>query len=79
MNLRDAHVKLCSLLEEASKCFNGEPKLTLVVRHPSCPDGGIVLTDDTLDDAIAQIERLRNRPEQKLTQEDVLKSKLGVD
>jgi hypothetical protein len=39
-----------------------DPRVTIVVRAPSLPDGDVVVTDDDLDAAIKAIERLKFRP-----------------
>lgn len=45
--------------------FNQRPKITIVIRTPwleeQGKDGGVVLTDDDFDAAIAEINKLRGR------------------
>lgn len=54
-------------LEEIAGMFTRRPKITIVIRTPwleaEGKEGGVLLTDDDLDAAIAGINRLRNRPE----------------
>lgn len=45
-------------LERVKKCFKPGSKVTLVVRNPSISDeAGVVIGDDDLDEAIAEIKR----------------------
>jgi hypothetical protein len=49
------------LLTEVAMHFKGRPKITLIVRHPALEtegkDADFVMTDDTLEQAIAALER----------------------
>ena len=53
-------------LEQIAKLFTQRPKITIVIRTPwieaEGKDGGVVLTNDDFDLAIAEISRLRNKP-----------------
>jgi hypothetical protein len=53
-------------LEKICKLFTQRPKITIVIRTPWLAekglDGDVVLTDDDFDEAIAAINRLRNKP-----------------
>jgi len=53
-------------LEEICKLFKQRPKITIVIRTPwlaeQGKDGGVVLSDDDFDLAIAEINRLRHKP-----------------
>ncbi len=46
-------------LEEIRKLFR-DPKLTLVVRTPSVPDGEFILTDDELAKVVATLDKHRD-------------------
>jgi len=51
-------------LEQIAALFVQRPKITIVIRTPwleEGKDGGVVLSDDDFDAAIAEINRLRNR------------------
>jgi hypothetical protein len=52
-------------LEKIAAMFTQRPKITIVIRMPwleaEGKDGGVVLSDDDFDAAIAEINRLRNR------------------
>lgn len=37
---------------------NSQPKVTMLIRTPWLPDGGILITNDSIDAAIAEINRL---------------------
>ncbi len=43
-----------------------EPKLTLIVRAPNLADGDLVLTNDSLDDVLASITKMKDREQEKL-------------
>jgi hypothetical protein len=60
--LLQVHGEISKHLEKISKLFTQRPKITIVIRTPWLKDGGILLTDDEFDDAIAEIQRLRERP-----------------
>lgn len=47
-------------LNEIAGLFKA-PKITLVVRAPNLPDGDLVMTADDLDQAVAAIQRLKER------------------
>ena len=49
-------------LEQIATMFNHRPKITIIVRTPWLKDGGVVLTDDEFDLAIAVLNRLREEP-----------------
>lgn len=53
-------------LEDICKLFTQRPKITIVIRTPWLDaqgmQGGVVLTDDDFDLAIAEINKLRTRP-----------------
>lgn len=60
VHLRALHQVLNDELDRITKNFSVDVKLTLVVRMPNTPDGGLLLTDDSVDEAIATIQRLRH-------------------
>ena len=58
MALPDLHFALETHLQRIERFFKPGAKLTLVVRNPSVPgDAGALLTDDDLDEVIAEIQR----------------------
>jgi hypothetical protein len=53
---------LCPLERKIQEMWpNEEPKVTLLVRTPWLPDGGILITNDELDDAAAELRRLQTK------------------
>ena len=52
------------LLTEIGMHFKGSPKLTVIVRPIGFGDADFILTNDTLDEAIAALERqkLKGQP-----------------
>jgi hypothetical protein len=62
LNLQD---RIADHLDQISRMFTQSPKITIVIRTPwleaEGKDGGVLLSDDDLDMAIAEINRLRNR------------------
>ena len=62
-NLKWLQYEVSAHLEKIAKMFTQHPKITIVIRTPwmeaAGKDGGILLTDDDLDLAIAEIARLR--------------------
>jgi hypothetical protein len=59
--LRTTQERVGGLLTEVALNFKGRPKITLLVRHPELEadgkDADFVMTDDTLDQAIAALQR----------------------
>jgi len=53
------HADISDHLEAISKLFTQRPKITIVIRTPWLEDGGVLLSDDNFDEAIAEIQRLR--------------------
>ena len=47
-------------LDRIMKRFKN-PKVTLIVRAPDLPDGDVVIGNDNLDEAIAAVQRLKDR------------------
>lgn len=56
------HGQLSDLLAQVERLFLGPTKVTLIVRTPRLKDGGVVMGNDDLDQAISEIQRLRGRP-----------------
>jgi hypothetical protein len=57
-----ANEYLVPIEDRFRKMFPGEePKVTLVVRTPSLSDGGCIITNDSLDAAIDELRRLKER------------------
>jgi hypothetical protein len=60
--LARAHAEISDHLEAIAGLFvGGTPMITLVVRTPWIADGGVLLTNDTTDEAVAEIQRLAAR------------------
>ena len=61
--LQILHQDISRHLERIAKLFKREQgvKITLVVRMPKVDDGGVLLTDDDLDLAIAEVKRLAGK------------------
>jgi hypothetical protein len=56
------HGDIAEHLESIAAMFTQRPKITIVIRTPWLPDGGVLLSDDDFDQAIAEVNRLRERP-----------------
>lgn len=60
-DLRQVQEAVSGLLTEVAMHFKGRPKITLLVRHPDLEaqgkDADFVMTDDTLEEAIAALRR----------------------
>jgi hypothetical protein len=60
-DLRQVQDAVATLLTDIGMLFKGSPKVTLLVRHPDLEaegkDANFVMTDDTLDQAIAALQR----------------------
>jgi hypothetical protein len=63
--LLDLQDRISAHLDEIALLFTQRPKMTLVIRTPwleaEGKDGGVLIGDDDLDRAIAEINRLRKR------------------
>ena len=59
--LQQVHVEVANRLGEIADLFTQQPKITIVIRTPWLEDGGILISDDDFDAAIAEIQRLRVR------------------
>lgn len=66
MNTFELQDAIAAHLHAIGKFFTQRPRITIVIRTPWLDaqdlDGGVVITDDDLDAAIAEIHRLRDRP-----------------
>jgi hypothetical protein len=69
--LQRLHQDISYHLEQIAKLFKRDEgvKLTIVVRMPKREDGGVLLSDDDFDLAIAEIQRLRAQGELTGTKE----------
>jgi hypothetical protein len=61
--LQNLHADISEHLEQIARLFkhDQEVKITIVIRTPKLEDGGVLLSDDDFDLAIAEIQRLRAR------------------
>jgi hypothetical protein len=46
-----------------AKCLARDVKLTLIIRHPDHDGSGVIVTDDTYDAAILELQRAQERDE----------------
>lgn len=60
--LHDVHRALSNLLSKVQDCWATRMLVTLVVRDPNNTENELVIGDDSMDEAIAAIERARTRP-----------------
>ena len=64
--VRQTQEAVAGLLTEIGLHFRGHPKVTLLIRHPELEarglDADFVMTDDTLEQAIAALQRRRDQP-----------------
>jgi hypothetical protein len=60
LTMQDVKEEINWHLERISHLFKPGAKLTILVRHPHIPDGDadVLLTDDTLTEAVEAIKRL---------------------
>ena len=63
MSLVELHAVLCEKLAAIARVLPVEYKLTLVARHRTLLDGDIIIGDDSLDNAITAIQKLKDRPD----------------
>lgn len=63
--LQSLHADISERLEQIAKLFKRDEgvKITIVIRMPNRKDGGVLLSDDDFDLAIAEIQRLRVKGE----------------
>lgn len=55
--MRELHAVLSDHIDAIGALFVSSPKLTLIVRHPDIPgDTSIVITNDDIDAAIAELQ-----------------------
>jgi hypothetical protein len=59
--LQNLHSQISEHLEQIAGLFKRDEgvKITIVIRMPKREDGGVLLSDDDFDLAIAEIQRLR--------------------
>lgn len=48
-------------LVEIADMFEKQPKITIIIRTPWLEDGGVLISDDDYDLAVAEIQRLRGK------------------
>lgn len=67
--LRRLHFDISQQLDEIKALFTNPDacKVTLVIRTTDLENGGVVITDDDYDAAIAEINRLRDASDAHLT------------
>lgn len=63
--LADLRRRLSRKLERVAEELPKAYRLTLVARHSTRNGAGVLLTDDDLDLAVAEIQKLKERPEVK--------------
>ena len=62
--LEKLRFRIADKLVEVSEMFErpNETRITIVIRTPWLPDGGVLISDEAnYDDAIAEIQRLRSK------------------
>jgi len=59
--LKRLHADISRKLHEIDALFTRSPKITIVFRMPWTDDGGVLLTNDELELAIAEIRRLADK------------------
>lgn len=55
--LAQLHLNLCGDLERIRQRFNGDPRISLIVRIEGKPEGSLYLTDDKSEEVIAVIRQ----------------------
>lgn len=66
--LRQLHIDLNESMHDISTLFKPGVKLTLVARTPDLPDADVVVSDDSLDAAIAAIRRSQERETDQISE-----------
>ena len=74
----DFHARIANHAGDIAGLFKPGAKVTVLVRSPGIPDADVLVTDDSVDAIIAALEKLRIRPEQKLTRARVLRDALDL-
>jgi len=61
--LEKLRFRIADKLVEVSDMFEfpNKTRITIVIRTPWLPDGGVLISDDDFDEAIAEIQRLRQK------------------
>jgi hypothetical protein len=72
--LINLHAQVANHCGEIADLFKPGARVTVLVRNPGLDDGDIVVTDDSIDAAIAALENLKRKDERKLTARDVLEA-----
>jgi hypothetical protein len=62
--LEQLRLRIADKLADISEMFERptETRITIVIRTPWLPDGGVLISDDDFTLALAEIERLRIKP-----------------
>lgn len=74
MTPTELHAQVANWAGEIADIFKPGVKITILIRNPGLDDGDIVVSDDSLQLAIAALERLKTKEERKLSTLDILKS-----
>lgn len=63
------HEQVSGKLEEIAALFTrpSETKITIIIRTPWLSDGGVVITNDSDEEAIAEFRRLQTSPTTTVT------------
>lgn len=79
MELTELHARVANHAGEVADLFKrgSGVKVTILARNPSAEDADVVVTDDSIDAAIAALQRLKSKEEKKLTPADALKGVIG--
>jgi hypothetical protein len=65
MTLDEVHQEVSAFLTEAERFFKPGVKLTFIMRRPDNDECDILITDDSLDELAAVIERMKKREKEK--------------
>lgn len=79
MDLTELHARVANHAGEVADLFKRASgvKVTILARNPNAEDADVVVTDDSIDAAIAALQRLKSKDERKLTPADALKGVIG--
>jgi hypothetical protein len=72
VKVNQVHAEVAEHCSQIAHLFKPGARVTVLIRNPGLGDGDMVVTDDSLDAAIAALENLKGKEERKLTASDFL-------
>jgi hypothetical protein len=78
MKPTELHAEIANHCGEIADLFKPGVRITILVRNPNLEDADVLVTDDSIDSAIAALGKLKEKEERKLSPEDVIRNALEV-